>query len=84
MAFEIHIRNSAQKELNKVPEQVHKRVIGAVQRLKDNPIPPGAKRLRGYDWFRIRIGDYRVLYGVDFSTKRIDIYSVAHRKEAYR
>ncbi|OGD18912.1 MAG: plasmid stabilization protein [Candidatus Aminicenantes bacterium RBG_16_63_16] len=84
MPYEIFIKKSALKELQKLPESMHDRIAATVLRLKDDPLPSGAKKLRDRDWFRIRIGSYRVLYGVDFSTRRIDIYAVAHRKEAYR
>lgn len=84
MPFEIFIKKSAQKELHKMPEIVHDRIVKSILHLKDNPVPSGARKLRAHDWYRMRIGNYRVLYGVDFIIKRIDIFSVAHRKEAYR
>ncbi len=84
MSYEIFIKRSAQKELQNLPETIHERIIASVLRLRDDPVPTGAKKLRGRDWFRIRIGSYRLLYGVNCRTRRIDIYAVAHRKEAYR
>lgn len=52
--------------------------------LKENPYPYGTKKLHGREGYRIRVGDYRILYVVDESNKCIEIFSVAHRKEVYR
>ncbi|MFN3477527.1 MAG: type II toxin-antitoxin system RelE family toxin, partial [Candidatus Methylomirabilales bacterium] len=52
--------------------------------LETNPRPLGSQRLRGGEGYRLRVGDYRVLYTIDDRTQRILVYSVAHRREVYR
>jgi len=84
MAFAIHLKRSAEKELDNFPSDIYKKVICRIISLKDNPRPRGVKKLTGKNWYRLRVGDYRILYTINSEHKRIDIYSVAHRKEVYR
>ncbi len=60
------------------------RVSKAILALEKNPFPPGCKKLKNRDGFRIRKGDYRVLYLADPKLKQIVIGSIAHRREVYR
>jgi mRNA interferase RelE/StbE len=60
-------------------------LIGAIDGLAANPRPPGVKKLRGTrDLWRIRVGDYRVIYRVDDAKRLVDISHVRHRREAYQ
>jgi mRNA interferase RelE/StbE len=52
--------------------------------LKENPRPLGVKKLKGQEGYRIRLGNYRILYLVDDRERKIEIFSIAHRKEVYR
>jgi len=52
--------------------------------LKENPRPLGVKKLKGQEGYRIRLGNYRILYLVDDREKKIEIFSIARRKEIYR
>jgi len=82
--FSIDIKASAQKELDSLENAVFARVDRKILSLADNPRPPGCKKLRGYkDQWRIRVGDYRVVYLLDDANARITIVRVAHRKEVY-
>ena len=84
MPYNVYLKRSAEKELEELPEKAHERIIEAVLSLRDNPFPRNAKKLHGRQGMRLRVGNYRVLYIVDDSRKRIEIISVADRKEAYR
>ena len=65
--------------------QVSMRILPKIWALADNPRPPGCKKLAGYkDMWRIRIGDYRVLYTIDDAGNIVIIMMVSHRGEAYR
>jgi mRNA interferase RelE/StbE len=70
--------------LDKLPARLHDRIIEVLLSLKDNPYPHNAKKLHGREGFRLRVGNYRVLYIVGEEDKRIEIISVADRKEVYR
>lgn len=81
MSFAIHLKRSAEKELDNLPSDIYKKVVRRIISLKDNPRPRGVKKLTGKNGYRLRVGDYRILYTINSEDKRIDTYSVAHRKE---
>ena len=63
---------------------MHQRIIKRLLTLKANPRPPGAKKLWGGERYRIRVGDYRVLYTIDDAIQKIEVSAVGHRREVYR
>lgn len=82
--FRLEWRASAAKELRKIDRQAVPRIVEAVEQLANEPLPPGAKKLQGADYiYRIRVGDYRIIYELD-AAGRITIVRVRHRKEVYR
>jgi mRNA interferase RelE/StbE len=83
-SFRLEWRASAAKELRKIDRQAVPRIVEAVEQLAIEPLPPGAKKLQGSDYiYRIRVGDYRIVYELD-AAGRITIVRVRHRKEVYR
>jgi mRNA interferase RelE/StbE len=84
MPYTVKLKRSAEKELGNLPAKIHDRVINILLSLKENPLPRNSKKLRGREGWRIRVGDYRILYIIDESVKNIEVISVAHRKEVYR
>jgi mRNA interferase RelE/StbE len=85
MAYRIFLRPAAVRDLNSLQGDVRERIEQAIDRLAENPRPHGSKKLVGFEneW-RLRVGEYRVLYVIDDATKRVTIARVAHRREAYR
>ena len=85
MAYSILIRPAAMRDLKVLPSDARSRIEKAIDRLVDDPRPPGAKKLVGAnDEWRLRVGDYRVLYFVNDPDQQVVIARVAHRREAYR
>lgn len=84
MRYAVEIKRSAEREMNRRPAEIHRRISERILALEDNPRPLGSRKLRGGDAYRLRVGDYRVLYTVDDQARRILVYGVAHRREAYR
>jgi mRNA interferase RelE/StbE len=84
MPYLVKLKRSAEKELEHLPEKIHDRIVAALIALKNNPLPVGAKKLHGREGYRIRVGDYRILYVVDDSKQKIEVFSVAHRREVYK
>ena len=84
MPYVVYLKRSAEKELDRLPAEVHDRVVKRLISLRDNPRPRGTKELHGREGYRIRVGDYRILYVINEKEKRIEIVSIAHRKEVYR
>jgi mRNA interferase RelE/StbE len=85
MAYELYIERHAEKDLKKLPESLFSGIIENIKNLTQNPHPPNSKKIKGSqnDW-RLRIGDYRVLYEINSATKAIIIMRVKHRRDAYR
>ena len=82
--YSLEIKQSAQKELDAVDDSVFRRIDRKILALADNPRPPGCKKLRGYkDQWRVRVGDWRVVYLIDDEAKLVTITRVAHRREVY-
>ncbi len=84
-SFEIRWKASAKKELKKLESVIIKKIVEAVGYLANNPYPQGVKKLQGAEHtYRIRIGDYRVVYSIDAGILLIEIIKIGHRKEVYR
>lgn len=81
--YEIFVLPPAQKDLDGLEAPVFERILKRLRVLSKEARPPGCLKLTGDDGYRIRVGDYRVLYRVDDSARRIYIYRVKHRKDAY-
>jgi mRNA interferase RelE/StbE len=84
MTYDIYLKKSAERELQNLPATLHDRVIKRLMMLKENPRPNDIKKIHGREGFRIRVGEYRVLYTINDSRKTVEVFSVAHRKEVYR
>ena len=85
MAYSILLRPAAARDLRALPSDTRSRIEKAIDRLVDDPRPPGARKLVGVsDEWRLRVGDYRVLYVVNDPEGQVVIARVAHRREAYR
>ena len=75
---------TAKKELRDLQPDAIGRLLPRIRDLAGNPRPVGCKKLHGYkDCWRIRVGDYRVVYAIDDGRKAVDITRIAHRKEVY-
>jgi mRNA interferase RelE/StbE len=83
--YRVLLERRAEKDLSRLSSEIHDRVIGAIQSLANNPRPPGCRKLAGSksDW-RIRVGDYRVVYEIADEIRIVRINRVRHRREAYR
>jgi mRNA interferase RelE/StbE len=75
---------AAKKEFRDLPSDAIGRPLPRIRDLTGNPRPSGCKKLHGYnDRWRIRVGDYRVVYAIDDRRKTVDINRIAHRKDVY-
>ena len=84
MPYTVSLKRSAEKEVDALSPRIHDKVIKAILALKKNPYPRNVKRLRGREGARIRVGNCRILYLVNDSSKEIEVFSVADRKDVYR
>ncbi|MBI4330633.1 MAG: type II toxin-antitoxin system RelE/ParE family toxin [Chloroflexi bacterium] len=85
MSYQVQIVPSAEKEMNKLPEEAHARISSKILSLENQPRPVGVKKLSGgKEEYRLRIGDYRVLYTVDDKGQVEQVFAVGHRKDTCR
>lgn len=83
--YRVLLERGAEKDLTRLSSEVHNRVIAAIRALATNPRPPVCRKLAGSknDW-RIRVGDYRVVYEIADAIRVVRVNRVRHRREAYR
>lgn len=83
--YQVLLERSAERDLRRLSADVHERVIEAIKGLAANPRPPGCRKLTGsrHDW-RIRVGDYRVIYEIADTIRIVRVNRVRHRREVYR
>lgn len=82
--YRLRIKRSAAKELEALPSKDRRRIVGRIQSLASDPRPHGCEKLSGEDKYRIRQGDYRVLYAVQDADATVIVVKIAHRRDAYR
>jgi mRNA interferase RelE/StbE len=82
---EVYLERSAENDLKRLPTSIYQRIIPHIKTLAENPRPSGCRKIAGSknDW-RIRMGDYRIIYEIDEKTKAVRIMRVRHRREVYR
>lgn len=82
--FKIEFKAAARKSLERLEKQDQLRIYAAIELLGDNPRPPLAVKIKGSDYFRVRVGDYRILYSIDSGRLIILIIDLGDRREIYR
>ena len=83
MAYSVNFSKHAVKELAKINEPYYSNIKQAISALAENPRPQGCKKLKGRDGYRIRTGDYRIIYDIFDHILTIDIIALGHRKNIY-
>ena len=83
--YRIELRPSAVRELEKLDNRERQRVGRKISELAHNPRPSGAKKLQGEGgWWRVRVGDYRIIYAIEDARLVVLVVRVGHRREVYR
>ena len=83
--YRLLIKRSAEQDLRRLSRVVFQRVNTKILTLRDEPRPPGVRKLAGpLEGWRIRVGDYRILYQINDSEQTVTIVRVRHRRDAYR
>jgi mRNA interferase RelE/StbE len=81
--YQIELRPAALRALRKLDPQVRRRIQGAIALLAEDPRPPNAKKLKGREAFRVRVGNYRVIYTVDDGILLVVVVTLGHRRDVY-
>jgi len=84
MRYRVILPKSVQKALDRLPDEVVKRVLARLAQLETDPRPADVKKLKGREAWRIRVGDYRVIYEIHDRQLQILVITVGHRREIYR
>jgi len=84
MKWRIVFARPAERELAKLSSEMRLRVGRAIRALEEEPFPSSVKRLKGREEFRLRVGDYRILYSVEHVSQVLTIAAIGHRRDVYR
>ncbi|MEN3000905.1 MAG: type II toxin-antitoxin system RelE/ParE family toxin [Armatimonadota bacterium] len=84
MSYTVQILPRAQRQLAKLPAEVYERVRDALRALAEEPRPHGCLKLTGREGWRIRVGNYRVIYEIDDTNRTVTILDIGHRRDVYR
>ncbi|WP_420628974.1 type II toxin-antitoxin system RelE family toxin [Candidatus Leptofilum sp.] len=82
--YKIIVRGKAKKQILQIPPPHFQRIQEQIDKLRKNPRPDGARKLKGETGFRVRVGTYRILYEVNDDVQIVTIYRVKHRRDVYR
>jgi len=82
--YKIYIKPTAAKELEKIPERDVYRIIKKIQNLSSNPRPHGCEKLSSEEKYRVRQGNYRILYSIEDDKLIVLVIKIGHRKDVYR
>ncbi len=84
MRYRVILPKTVQKELDRLPENMVRRILARLAELESNPRPTNVKKLKGRNAWRIRAGDYRVIYEIHDRQLQILVITIGHRREIYR
>ena len=82
--YRIEFRPAALRELREIDRSTQPRIQGAISLLAKDPRPPASRPLRGRDGYRLRVGDYRIIYTSDDGVLLIVVVTVGHRRDVYQ
>jgi len=82
--YEVLIKRSAADELATIPKKDLRRIVERIRSLAEEPRPHGSEKLSAQERYKIRRGDYRIVYSIDDAAKTIEIFKIGHRSEIYR
>jgi mRNA interferase RelE/StbE len=84
VTYRLEFTPAANRQFRKLPKQVQARLTSHIDALAQNPRPPGVEKRTGKDSYRLRVGDYRILYEVQDKVLLVLVVRVGHRREVYR
>lgn len=82
--YSIFLTKTAAKQLDKLSDEVAETLLETIQSLASDPRPPGCKKLKGRDGYRVRQGNYRILYDIFDKMLVVEVVALGHRKDIYQ
>jgi mRNA interferase RelE/StbE len=83
-AYKVLLTRHAEKQLDKIEATAIRPILEAIQSLTNDPRPNGCKKLKGRNGYRVRVGNYRIIYEIFDSVLIIEVIAIGHRKDIYR
>ena len=83
-AYRIEFRPAALRELRKIDRSMQPRIQGVIALLAQDPRPPASRPLQGREGYRLRVGDYRIIYTIDNGNLLIVVVTIGHRRDVYQ
>lgn len=84
MTYKLQVLPVAARAIRKLPPEAKRRIQGVIETLAEEPRPPAARKLTGRSEWRVRSGDYRVLYRIEDQILTVVVVHAGHRREVYR
>ncbi|HEY6291044.1 MAG TPA: type II toxin-antitoxin system RelE/ParE family toxin [Terriglobia bacterium] len=84
MPYRIEIAPAAERQIRKLEARVRRRIVDKLESLSTNPRPAGVKKLAGSDFYRVRVGDYRIIYDIQNEVTTVLVLKVGDRKDIYQ
>ena len=82
--YSVRIKPAAEKEFVRLPAAIRERAASVILAFETTPRPVGCQKLHDVDAYRVRIGDYRIVYTIDDKQRTVEVIAVRHRKDVYR
>ena len=82
--YEVLFKDSVYKDLRHIPKTDLQRILARIEQLAIDPLPPGSQKLTGAELYRVRQGNYRIVYTIEEDKLIVCVVKVGHRKEVYR
>jgi mRNA interferase RelE/StbE len=82
--YQVFLSAKAEKELDKLPSQIANQLIDAIESLGENPRPTGYIKLKGRSAYRVRSGNYRIIYEIQDRILLVEVIAIGHRKDIYK
>jgi mRNA interferase RelE/StbE len=84
LAYRVRIEKQASKALEKLDTVTQNRIVEVIRSLADNPRPTRSRKMKNREGWRVRIGDFRVIYGINDERSVVSVAKIGHRREVYR
>ncbi|MCP4421535.1 MAG: type II toxin-antitoxin system RelE/ParE family toxin [Chloroflexi bacterium] len=80
----VNYHRDLEKEIRRLPPQYIRRILETIEAFSMDPRPRGSKKIKGHDFWRMRVGIYRIIYQIDDEKRVVNTYRIAHRSNVYR
>ena len=82
--YDVRYRASVARDLRRIPDTDVRRILACIETLRHDPRPPGSEKLSGQESYRLRQGDYRIVYTIAEAALLVEVFKVGHRRDVYR